>query len=144
MDNKLVNNKAQNDNYYIILHYTRAGFQWMFVILTVVFWDHDKMPIFLKELVCTIIEAVRMTMCNIIIIVIYHLSKRFCKENIRPRTSVLKKNANTTFFALSSGEVEQGPAVGVSDLGRVALLQHLAHGVDIASCHRRLDLQLLL
>lgn len=63
---------------------------------------------------------------------------------MEPRTSMLEKNADAAFLALSGGEVEQGPAVGVSDLGRVALLQHLAHGVDIAGCHRRLDLQLLL
>ncbi|KAF2973975.1 hypothetical protein EK904_001836 [Melospiza melodia maxima] len=43
-----------------------------------------------------------------------------------------------------AAEVEQGPAVGVAAVGGIALLQHLAHGVDIAGGHGSLDLQLFL
>lgn len=61
-----------------------------------------------------------------------------------PHTSVLKKDTNAALFALGGREVQQGPAVGVSDLGRVALLQHFAHSVNIAGRYCCLDLQLLL
>lgn len=66
------------------------------------------------------------------------------KRNSRPPTSVLEEDTDATLLALGSREMQQCPTVGVPDLGRVALLQHLAHGVDIAGCHRCLDLQLLL
>lgn len=57
---------------------------------------------------------------------------------------MFEEHAHAALLPLRRREVQQRPAVGVSDLGRVALLQHLADGVDIAGRHCRLDLQLLL
>ena len=57
---------------------------------------------------------------------------------------MLQKDSNTSLFSFGSGEVEQSPAVGVADLGRVSLLQHSPDSADIPSCHCSLDLQLLM
>lgn len=57
---------------------------------------------------------------------------------------MLEEDTYAALLALGGREMQQRPAVGIPDLGRVALLQHLAHGVDITGCHRSLDLQLLL
>lgn len=59
-------------------------------------------------------------------------------------TSMLQKNTDTSLLASCSREMKQGPAVGVAAVWRISLLQHLAHGVDIASGHSSLDLQLFL
>lgn len=57
---------------------------------------------------------------------------------------MFEEHTHAALLSLRRREVQQRPAVGVPDLGRVALLQHLADGVDITGRHRRLDLQLLL
>lgn len=56
---------------------------------------------------------------------------------------MFQKDSHTSLLSFGSREVEQRPAVGVADLGRVALLQHPPDGVDISCCHCSLDLQLL-
>lgn len=57
---------------------------------------------------------------------------------------MFQKDTDTSLLAPCCREVKQGPAVGVAAVGGIALLQHLAHGVDIAGGHGSLDLQLLL
>lgn len=66
------------------------------------------------------------------------------KRQAKPLTSVLQKHSNTSLFPFGSREVQQRPAVGVADLGRVSLLQHPPDGVHVPCCHRSLDLELLM
>lgn len=59
-------------------------------------------------------------------------------------TSMLQKNTDTSLLASRCREMKQGPAVGIPTVGGISLLQHLAHGVNIAGGHGSLDLQLFL
>lgn len=56
---------------------------------------------------------------------------------------MLQKHSHTSLFSFGGGEVKQRPAVGVTDLGRVALFQHPPDGAHVPGRHRSLDLQLL-
>lgn len=52
---------------------------------------------------------------------------------------MLQEDPDTSLLPLGSGEVEQGPPVGITDLRRVALLQHLPDSVHIPRCHCSLE-----
>lgn len=65
-------------------------------------------------------------------------------KNTKPLTSMFQKDSNTSLFSFGSREVEQCPAIGIADLGRVSLLQHSPDSVHITCCHCSLDLQLLM
>lgn len=67
----------------------------------------------------------------------------FSRHGTKKLTSVFQKDSHASLFSLGSREVEQRPAIGVADLGRVALLQHPPDSVDVSRCHCSLDLQLL-
>lgn len=57
---------------------------------------------------------------------------------------MLQKHSHTSLFSFGSGEVKQRPAVGITDLRRVALLQHSPDSAHVPRRHRSLDLQLLM
>lgn len=66
------------------------------------------------------------------------------EKNTKCLTSVLQEDSNTSLFSFGSRKVKQCPAVGVTDLGRVSLLQHPPDRAHITRCHCSLDLQLLM
>lgn len=59
-------------------------------------------------------------------------------------TSVLQKDSNTSLFSLGCWEVKQCPAVGITDLWWVSLLQHSPDRAHIPRRHCSLDLQLFM
>lgn len=57
---------------------------------------------------------------------------------------MLQENPNTPLLSFGSREVQQRPAIGITDFWRVPVLQHPPDRADISGCHRSLDLQLLM
>lgn len=70
--------------------------------------------------------------------------KKMKEIKTKSQTSMLQKYSNTSLFSFGSREVEQRPAVGITDLRWVPLLQHSPDSADISRCHCSLDLQLLM